>query len=271
VEFAGDFVSQVPLYEYAPSGQADARRMSHQVNHLEYGNVNGVYTDFENPARTDGQIDFVVDKSMDKTTQRDDVSLWIRKIRWYGFPRDTNGDGKIDGYPSVEPPNTSPTGPRAVKNNDLQDVVPLRDVFMTYLENEDDPSTIGRNPTLAIKFSTARKKQLMDPIFERDINPYRTQQTDAQYSWINLIPQPPAPTSPLPNDPKAGDYRDSLDVADNNGDGVADAIGARYIAAFGPTDDAIRRIKMIRITVTLDDPNNRLEEGQVYQYVIGLP
>jgi hypothetical protein len=28
---------------------------------------------------------------------------------------------------------------------------------------------------------------------------------------------------------------------------------------------------MIRITMTLDDPNGRLNEGQTYEYVIPLP
>jgi prepilin-type N-terminal cleavage/methylation domain-containing protein len=39
---------------------------------------------------------------------------------------------------------------------------------------------------------------------------------------------------------------------------------AAYVAAFGPFD---RRVKFIRITITLDDPTGRLRDGQTYQYV----
>ena len=80
---------------------------------------------------------------------------------------------------------------------------------------------------------------------------------------MNRLPQPPAPTGVLATDPRSGDYRESLVGQEG--------LDARYIAAFGPTDDAASRIKMIRITVTLDDPNNRLAEGQQYQYVVALP
>jgi len=143
--------------------------------------------------------------------------------------------------------------------------VPLRDVFMTYLENHIDPDTIA--PLFAgSKFKVDRKQALMDPIMERDLNPYRTATYTLApkiYKWPNYLPLPPAPTPVRQTDPRAGDYRDSLTGAD--------AWAARYVAAFGPTDDAISRIKMLRITVVLDDANNRLAEGQTYEYVIGLP
>lgn len=42
-----------------------------------------------------------------------------------------------------------------------------------------------------------------------------------------------------------------------------------YLCAWGPDD--IVRPKMIRITVTLDDLNGRLSEGQTYEYVVQLP
>ena len=107
----------------------------------------------------------------------------------------------------------------------------------------------------------------MAPIFERDINPYETPLMPAPIgelrAWPNRIPQPPAPQGTQQTDPRAGDYRESLVGQEG--------LDARYIAAFGPTDDAISRIKMIRITVTLDDPNNRLADGQQYQYVVALP
>jgi hypothetical protein len=44
--------------------------------------------------------------------------------------------------------------------------------------------------------------------------------------------------------------------------------GAQYICAWGPTDV---KPKLIRITLTLDDPTGRLPEGQTYQYVYAVP
>ncbi len=46
--------------------------------------------------------------------------------------------------------------------------------------------------------------------------------------------------------------------------------GDRYICAWGPNDNATRP-KLIRITVTLDDPNGQLPDGQTYQYVFAVP
>lgn len=82
VEYAGDFVTQ----NDNPSDTAN------------YGSVTNVVPD--------GRTDFVVFNGVAKT-------------RWYGLPRDVNGDGIIQGYKS------------GIKNNDLQDVVPLRDVRLT--------------------------------------------------------------------------------------------------------------------------------------------
>lgn len=46
----------------------------------------------------------------------------VKETRWYGFPRDSNNDGKINGTP------TSGTGPLAP--NTMMDVVPIRDVLL---------------------------------------------------------------------------------------------------------------------------------------------
>src|SRR5207245_1274405 len=50
---------------------------------------------------------------------RTNPALWRRKIRWYGFPRDENGDGIVQGFRN------------GLSNNDLLDVVPVRDVVRT--------------------------------------------------------------------------------------------------------------------------------------------
>ncbi len=62
------------------------------------------------------------------------TSTAIRRIRWYGFPRDINGDGFIKGYTS------------GTKVDDLIDVVPVRDVAMTFSPTYDTtilPNTLA--------------------------------------------------------------------------------------------------------------------------------
>lgn len=162
VEYAGDFVTQA----------AD-------------GTVAAVAEDaqgFAVPA-PDGVIDFYV---------RPDGG---RAIRWYGYPRDLNGDGVIQG--------------NRLKNNDMPDVVPLRDV--------------ARAPFR----------------FERKLN--QTNDSD------------------LP--PKA-DYAAATGVA----------LDARYLCAWGPDTVDCPVPKMIRLTLTLDDPRGRLPpEGRTFEYVLSLP
>lgn len=92
VEFAGDFVTQA---------------------------IDGSVT----AVSPDGEIDFFL--------QPDNAGLlpaptpanrdrWRRNIRWYGFPRDIDGDGIIKGVAGGN-----------VHNNELADVVPVRDVANT--------------------------------------------------------------------------------------------------------------------------------------------
>jgi type II secretory pathway pseudopilin PulG len=99
VEYAGDFV-----------------RQDNNTALSTYGNVIDGYFDpttgpnfTVKPGGTDGVIDYIV---MDPVTKR-------TQIRWYGLPRDTNGDGSIAG-----PPFASGGG-----GANLKDVVPLRDVL----------------------------------------------------------------------------------------------------------------------------------------------
>lgn len=89
VEYAGDFLTQ-----------------DNDPTHATYGNVTNTCFDTTTspPTQlpTDGQIDYIVSGTAPNLT---------KQIRWYGFPRDTSGDGKI----------SSTTG--------STDVVPLRDVW----------------------------------------------------------------------------------------------------------------------------------------------
>ncbi len=116
VEFAGDFVEQDNV---STSGT--------------YGNVIGVCapTLATTPVRTDGVIDYIV------------VGVGAeqhREIRWYGLPRDTNGDGFIPGWQAGR------------LNNQLTDVVPLRDVMRTCpgeAGNRGAPFERGKSPQTA--------------------------------------------------------------------------------------------------------------------------
>ena len=62
----------------------------------------------------------------------------------------------------------------------------------------------------------------------------------------------------LPPDVPSGNYATGLTAGTNY----------QYIAAFGPNDP---KPKLIRITVTLDDPTGRLPDGQTFQYVYPVP
>lgn len=117
VEYAGDYVSQV----------ADPALAT-------WGNVDGI---INNPTvgqpTTDGILDYVV------------VGVGAnrrKEVRWYGMPRDTNGDGAIPGFAAGR------------TNNQMPDVVPLRDVMLTYnatvttgAPHEKDMANAMRLPT----------------------------------------------------------------------------------------------------------------------------
>lgn len=98
VEFAGDFVTQVE-----------------DTTHAQFGLVFP-----QDPPQPDGVTDFVVrfddDNGNGLIDSADEQQTVRRETRWYGMPRDSNGDGVIPGWVA---------GRNA---NQLPDVVPLRDV-----------------------------------------------------------------------------------------------------------------------------------------------
>jgi hypothetical protein len=120
VEFAGDFVTQWNQQIDPATGQADAN----------WGNVTG--------PGPDGVIDFIVDHSKVTNTDYNVAS----RVRWYGLPRDTNGDGIITGfspnpgytrakYDKTRTYGSVPGLPAYSNNNELVDVVPVDDVLRT--------------------------------------------------------------------------------------------------------------------------------------------
>src|SRR5947209_17221594 len=68
VEYAGDFLSQDP--------------------------TTGIVT----AAQPDGEIDYILDNVVANGTPQ-----FVRRVRWYGFPRDVTGDGKVRWQDDVVP------------------------------------------------------------------------------------------------------------------------------------------------------------------------
>jgi prepilin-type N-terminal cleavage/methylation domain-containing protein len=73
--------------------------------------------------------------------------------------------------------------------------------------------------------------------------------------WTNNVPQSFEKTGPQMNFDSAGNL-------------LTMQPGAPYVCAWGPGDV---KPKLIRITVTVDDPTGRLPEGQTYQFIYAVP
>jgi hypothetical protein len=135
VEYAGDFLNQA---EYDPAkGNVTPGAVIDAAKYMDSKDPNDppqIYT-----GTTDGKIDYIVDTSADPIDPADpahsptDQSKWVRRIRWYGLPRDVNGDGKIT----------------------INDVVPLKDVLAyswkgpkgkTFKPGTFDPRDASNNP-----------------------------------------------------------------------------------------------------------------------------
>jgi hypothetical protein len=103
VEYAGDFLDQAEYDPTKPNTPPGA--VSDAAQYVDSSDPDTIYT-----GKTDGKIDYVVDTSADPHDPPDDPTKWVRRIRWYGLPRDVNGDGNIT----------------------INDVVPLADVLGYY-------------------------------------------------------------------------------------------------------------------------------------------
>ncbi len=148
VEYAGDFFKQ------------DNNQYNGAVLNQHYGCINDVYFDTLDPHPTDGIVDYYVDKTKDPgyPTNPQTPSTWVRRIRWYGFPRDTNGDGHIYGYSA----NRIAGG---TTNNDITDVVPLRDIMMTGFSGGAGWGTAGNS------FIPSPRPTIVGAPFEKDLEP----------------------------------------------------------------------------------------------------
>jgi hypothetical protein len=206
--------------------------------------TDGVYGDVRD-AVPDGVVDFVVDRSADPNynTVNASPTLWQRKIRWYGLPRDENGDGRVQGWYNKGNP--------ALSNDDLLDVVPVRDVVRTCIynvitptqTNQGTPPTIVSTPVNFPGFVWEHFTPLSNP--GGGVNTLQMQSPGAPGDYANVTSGIlPSNSNPLVNKPPT------------------------YTVALGPNDP---RIKMIRITIAIEDPNGRIANGQTFQYVFTLP
>jgi prepilin-type N-terminal cleavage/methylation domain-containing protein len=282
VEYAGDFLKQ-SNETYIISGT------TYKVN-SDCGNVMDVYFDRQDPQPTDGLIDYYIMKGV-----ANDPKTWVRKIRWYGFPRDMNGDRKVQGYFETTPGSTTQPPKGGITNNQIVDVVPLRDIMLTGYTETADPINGNMRPWAGHGWAA-----------------------NSGYGSLPSVPPSPLPTfagAPFEKDLEAMDNNDGLHMGYLPSAGIAGGFGtangdyatklgagARYLCAFGPVgaeqnnfgggrrvytpnvtksasnpqlplvaDTALARIRLIRVTITLDDPNNRLPEGQTFEYVFALP
>jgi type II secretory pathway pseudopilin PulG len=94
VEYAGDYLNQDPQTGLPRHGMNN----NLTVTNGQYDASTFDVADAINPGdgsvihgTTDGQIDYILEKPGNTA----DSSKWVRRIRWYGLPRDVNGDGHI--------------------------------------------------------------------------------------------------------------------------------------------------------------------------------
>jgi prepilin-type N-terminal cleavage/methylation domain-containing protein len=136
----------------------------------------------------------------------------------------------------------------------------------------DTDGSASRSPDGFIPVTTvaANINQMVDVVPLRDIwrtsstpgvAPYDTHAPFEKFTWTQGSGTTPAPASPpvLKDVGNGGDYTNGI-----SGMTPTD----QYICAFGPTDP---KPKMIRITMTLDDPGGTLPDGVTFQYVFTLP
>ena len=219
VEYAGDFLNQDP----ADGSVIDVSKWVDKTGALQTG-------------KTDGQIDYIVDKP---TT---DPKTWSRRIRWYGLPRDTTGPDP-DGITRI---------------NEF-DVVPLRDVVYSTFKTPFDATNFIRAVwemeypgstvyTTAGPLTPALGSVGGIALFNKA--PGGTAVQDADYTkfedtaGVPLI-LPSTPPAPAPGDDK---YKSSL---------------FRYVNAWHNDSPA-----MVRVLFKVDDPSNRIQNGQWFEYVL---
>jgi type II secretory pathway pseudopilin PulG len=175
-------------------------------------------------------------------------------------------DGQID-FTYVVPVNAAPLTntqnlvrqirwyglPRSTTNNTTisagigtgnGDVTPLRDVLTALNSVPADASALTYSGVTAAQIPTQAPFEVQLPTLNNN-----STAASSDYAGLSSTPPGSAPTAML-QQPAAG------------------ASGSQYVCAWGPNDP---KPKMIRITMTIDDPGGRLGEGQTYEYIYTLP
>jgi prepilin-type N-terminal cleavage/methylation domain-containing protein len=157
VEYAGDYVKQ-----------------DNDPGSATYGQVLTAYFDpntgLIDPNGTDGVVDYVV-------INPGTVNQY-QEIRWYGLPRDTNGDGRI--------PGDQPT------SNLMPDVVPLRDIIRT--SSQTDYSMVSGAPFEKFDWQpsppAAARVLLLRQNYAAPGNPGMTSEQEYLCAWGPTDPKP---------------------------------------------------------------------------------
>jgi hypothetical protein len=231
VEYAGDFLNQNPTT----------------------GAVINTYVD----GPTDGQVDFVIDQNGN------------RQIRWYGLPRAVPNAGSIP-LQTTDNTQNNPLGATPYIAN-AQNVYPLADIWAT------DPNITGFPTVGALSFAPFEKISQTVPGASAPTSPPVNWPTGGTARQLNWYPpyqsagtplQPPWPTptgTVFYQRPSGTNYL--TPIPPSGGPNSALTEGEYYTCAWGPYD---RKPLMIRITITMEDPNNHLANGQTYQFVFRL-
>lgn len=159
VEFAGDYLNQDPL----TGNIVDVHSYLNATTFIDRGSVG-----------TDGEVDYIVATEPGGTKSR--------QVRWYGLPRDVDGDGQI-------PVNIS--DPNAIK-----DVVPLRDLIkIKYSDVVKAPMerTVLPYPSANNYAATTGGMTTTGKYFAVWGPPGSYGKTGSPPSWSGVVPAPPLP------------------------------------------------------------------------------
>jgi prepilin-type N-terminal cleavage/methylation domain-containing protein len=196
------------------------------------GQVLNTYVD----GPTDGQVDFVVDQNGN------------RQIRWYGLPRAVPNVGSIP----LQTTNTTQNNPQLPNPYiaNAQNVYPLTDIWST-----ETPANNANSPS---PYCAPFEKVYLPGVTNTQYEPLATP------VYLEAAPGSPPPPWKYLNKRQSGiDYFS----APNGSYSAGLEPDEIYTCAWGPYD---RKPLMIRITITMEDPNNRLANGQTYQFVFRL-
>lgn len=242
VEFAGDFVTQNDVPQNLTAGGSIPT----------YGQVTaGV---------PDGEIDFVVFRGQ-------------RRIRWYGLPRYDNTGNQAFGTTGT----STYYGP-IVRGRTAQQHNTLLNDNIVYGENIDTlpNNTLNVSEVVPVSDLLCDAKGANSPFFQRS-----EEGTIAKFEKVLMTNQ----TIPSTGDkyfydldaaggrigaasPTTVAYANSVPVQENYADPSSATTytlqRANYVCAWQGND---QKPKLIRITMTLEDPNSRSGAGQTYEYV----